>query len=353
MYLDKLLQLEKSKKIAIIGLGQENLQFLNWLINTVKFDPSRILIADQKNIDLSLPVLKAFLSLNSNIFSGGEYLKVLDYPDTTLVFKAPGIWSLKPEFESFREKHGQDSIQSSLVFFFEKYREQIIGITGTKGKSTTSSLLNHLLVKSDSVKAHYCGNTTNISPYQFWTELNQGIDPEEFFVVEVSSFQLQDLANAQISPKYGIITNYYIDHQDQHANPEEYWRAKDTVFKFQKKSETTLITQTVIDKTQTKDKLENTSLIDLGVAEVICSQFKTSLEGEHNKFNLAQAIITYLSIVSRSPININHESVLLTLNQYKEAIQSGLDSYKPMAHRQELISSFVAPITINTKTDKN
>jgi UDP-N-acetylmuramoylalanine-D-glutamate ligase len=349
MYLERLLSLCKEHKVAIIGLGQENLQFIEWLVNTAKLPISQILLADQRVFDTSQGTLAPFKNYPDHIFSGPAYLDILKDESVKMVFKAPGIWSLKPEFKEFRRKNGNDSIHSSLVFFFEKYRKQIISVTGTKGKSTTSSLLNHLLTSSKKITSHYCGNTTNISPYQFWTDLSEEIDTDKYFVIETSSFQLQDIAFAQISAAYGIITNYFVDHQDQHQNPEEYWKAKDAVFNFQLEGETTLITQTVETHTQSKNNMSSTVIITPILAHEIAANFVTSLQGIHNQSNLSQAIITYLSIIDQS-LNIRNKKELLSVvKANKHNLQNALDTYKPLAHRQEIFGFFTSKIAIKTR----
>lgn len=349
MYLEKLLSLPAKDKIGIIGLGQENMQFVEWLLNTLKIKPSKILLADQREIDLSNPLFHEFNKFQHNIFSGNDYLDILKQPSLNIIFKAPGIWSHKPEFEEFRNKHGKDSIQSSLVFFYERYRDQIITVTGTKGKSTTSSLLNHFLQNSQVVISHYCGNTTNISPYQFWTHLNQEVNPAEYFVVEASSFQLQDLAFASISSRYGVITNYYIDHQDQHGTPIEYWRAKDTIFKYQKDGEITLITQSVLDNTQSKENLNKTILVSSDLAHEIVIDFDSLLKGAHNESNIAQALLMYLKIVNDN-FDPNQKALIISnIQNCHQDIQKSLNSYKPLSHRQEVFSTFASPIVIKTQ----
>lgn len=349
MYLEKLLSLPSNEKIGIIGLGQENLQFIDWLLHVVNIKPSQILLADQREINLSNPILQDFKNIQDNIFSGDNYLDILKQSKLNIAFKAPGIWSLKPEFEEFRNKHGKDSIQSSLVFFYERYREQIITVTGTKGKSTTSSLLNHFLQNSQIVTSHYCGNTTNISPYQFWTNINQKINSTEYFVVEASSFQLQDLAFATISSHFGIITNYYIDHQDQHGTPIEYWKAKDTVYKYQKYGEITLITESVLDHSQSKKSFDNTALISSNLAHEIASRFSSSLEGSHNESNITQAVLVYLKVIDNKFDLTQKVQILSHLQTHQQTIQKSLDSYKPLSHRQEVFDTFTSSIIIKTK----
>ena len=140
--------LPKNKQILLLGLGGEIWQFLNWLIEVVKFDPKQIVLADGKEqIDFKNYQKSDF----GEVFLGKNYLESLQNPDLELVFKAPGIWSLKPELEQFRHQKGADKVLSSLVFFMQKFQPQIVGITGTKGKSTTASLTHFLLQKSVSV----------------------------------------------------------------------------------------------------------------------------------------------------------------------------------------------------------
>jgi UDP-N-acetylmuramoylalanine-D-glutamate ligase len=349
MYLKKLLSLAENDTIAIIGIGQENLQFIDWLINTAKVPISKILLADQKNIDLSSEILTPFQSHQDNIFTGDNYLEVLNNDKIKLAFKAPGIWSLQPEFENFRSIKGHDSIHSSLVFFYEKYRNQIISVTGTKGKSTTSSLLNHLLNASDSVTSHYCGNTTNISPYQFWKEINQKVNTSEYFVIETSSFQLQDLGYAQVSGGHGVITNYYVDHQDQHGKPEEYWKAKDNIFKYQKDGEMTLITESVATNTQTKNKLDQTLILHPEFSHKIATNFDSTLHGVHNESNIGQAILTYLKITNPNIDLKDNEQVLKLVLLNTKQLQKAFDTYKPLSHRQEIIHAFTTPLNIKTR----
>jgi UDP-N-acetylmuramoylalanine-D-glutamate ligase len=350
MYLQKLLSLPPYKSIAVIGIGQENLQFLDWLLRVVKLDPSRILLADSKSVDLSNPILSIFTDFPKNIFVGQNYLDVLKLESVSIVFKAPGIWSLKPEFIDFRIKNGEDSILGSLVFFYEKYRTQIVTITGTKGKSTTSSLLNQILNQSSSLTTHYCGNTTNISPYKFWQNLDQSLNKLEYFIIEASSFQLQDLAYPKLSSQYGIITNYYIDHQDQHATAEEYWLAKDSTFAFQNKGEHTLVTQSVFDKTQSKDKTSSLILVDTNLAQTISDYFTICLEGSHNQLNLAQAVLAYLQIMEQFNFTTENTDILHKLIiKHKPHIQASLDTYQPLSHRQEIFSTSESQVEIKSK----
>jgi len=343
------------KKIAIIGLGKENLQFLDWLLKVVKFDPKNIILADQKEVDLSAILLDYQGNQTVTTFFGENYLDCLQVPDLEYAFKAPGIWSLKSEFETFRQQKGVDRVCSSLVFFLQKYRDQIVGVTGTKGKSTTSALIHNLLSGFENTKATYCGNTTGISPYQFWTDLNQEIDANQFFVIELSSFQLQDLGFSQISPKYAVITNYFIDHQDQHATVREYWKAKDQLFTHQKDDDLVVISQTVVENTQFSEALTSAKmlLINTELANQhpeLIGFIKSPLLGEHNQRNTDQAIAITAAVRLKSEGKIGDvNDICEEIKKNKFKYQASVNRFKGLPHRIELVRTVESQTFLNQR----
>jgi len=315
-------------KIALIGLGRENLQFLRWLIEVAGLSSSQILLADQLDYKQlsseTLNIVEKYNFKQNQLFLGKGYLQVLEQNNVKQVFKSPGIWSLKPEFENFRKVNGQSSVQSSLVYFFEKYRDQIIGITGTKGKSTTSSLVTHLINKTSSKTATYCGNSINISPYTYWTQLDQSVNSNHFFVIEISSFQLQDLGKSQISPKYALITNYLIDHLDHHKDLQEYWCSKDNLFLFQKETDFCLVGETVLQKS-TRSQLIKDRVLAQETINNFKNLFSSPLLGDHNWSNLAQSLVLVEKITG------------LMIPTNKNLYQQAISSYQNLPHRLELI----------------
>jgi len=327
--LDELLSLVgQDRFITIIGLGRENFQFLKWLLEVVNFPKNQIFLADQKTLEQTSKEILDYLQQYSfqewQLVFGPEYLTVLQRPNVSLVFKSPGIWSLRPEFQEFRRSHGQDKVCSSLVFFMEKYRQQIIGITGTKGKSTTANLTTHLINSvSGNFKAVYCGNSVNLSPYVFWTTLNQTIDPNLVFVLELSSFQLQDLGFSQISPKYALITNYYIDHLDQHKDVQEYWASKDNLFLFQEPEDFCLVGPSVLQNSLHPEFVVN-KVLNPAEVEKYKQTFTSSLMGEHNWFNLTLSLKVTEFVTGKK--------ILADKTLYQQAISS----YSSLPHRLEL-----------------
>jgi len=327
--LDELLLLARHNRfIALIGLGRENCQFLKWLIEVVNFPKEQIFLADQKPLAQAaaetLDCLQNYGFSDWQCVFGQDYLSVLQKPNLALVFKSPGIWSLKPEFQEFRKLYGEDKILSSLVFFLEKYRLQIVGITGTKGKSTTANLTTHLINSVSDLKAVYCGNSVNLSPYVYWLTLAQPVDPRQLFVLELSSFQLEDLGYSRISPKYALITNYYIDHLDQHKDTQEYWASKDNLFLFQEPEDFCLVGPSVLQNSLHSELIANKVLTSTEVA-IYKQTFTSPLIGEHNWLNLALSLKVTEFITDKQAL------------AEKELYQQAIISYPKLPHRLELV----------------
>lgn len=307
-------------KILILGFGNENKQFYQWLTEVCLFAEEKIIVAD-KNTNLELPEGLPV----KNRFLGEKYLNSLDLENVDWVVKSPGIWSLLPKLEEFRKRRGVGRIINSMTFFLERFSERIIGVTGTKGKSTTSSIVSHLIENCLHQKAHVCGNTSNLSPYNFWLDLKQ--KPQDtWFVLELSSFQLQDLGYSEISPKFAIISNYYLDHQDQHASPNEYWQAKDNIFLFQENG-TVIYNQQVLDFSPNKELLEKVGIkVTQQIADDLSKDLTPQIQGQHNMMNLALAIgcIKKISQAYELPIS-------------EVELQKAVAEYKGLPHRSEII----------------
>jgi UDP-N-acetylmuramoylalanine--D-glutamate ligase len=313
LYYDKLIEAKKNNsKILIIGNGVENKQFITWLVDVIDYPKNNIEIADQNEI----------VNSDFKTYTGNDYLKALNN-NYALVIKAPGIWSEKQEFKAYRYSNGPDSILSSLTFFVEQFPKQIVMITGTKGKTTTSSWITHILKSSTTLNIEYCGNTTNISPYQFWDSIEAKLD-NYIFVLEVSSFQLQDLGCTKLSPKYAAITNLYIDHLDQHATKEEYWIAKDNIYLNQNENDILVITKQVSDNLLSRKITpnSNTIVIDEERIEEFKSDYTFNLIGEHNISNLLLA---------------NTIATIINPNVYE--LQPIINSFVPPKGRLELIKT--------------
>lgn len=191
-------------KIAILGFGREGQSVFKYLKKSAQFKKAKIQILDQK--------------INKN------YLKNIEKFD--LVFRSPGIPYNLPELKRARQKGVYFSSVTRL--FFENYKGKIIGVTGTKGKGTTSTLIYEML-KAQGFKVFLAGNigTSAVEALLKYKEY-------PLAVLELSSFQLQDL---NTSPQIALMLDIFPDHQDAHLDLKEYYEAKSNIGRFQKKTD--------------------------------------------------------------------------------------------------------------------
>lgn len=180
----KLSELARKKRILILGFGKEghaSLGFLKSKIPTAQVDT-----ADQKD--------------------GADYLaKQHDYD---LVIKSPGI---RPELVTV-------PYTTATNIFFANTHGMVIGVTGSKGKSTTASLIYTILKKAGK-PVHLMGNIGSPALDALSTETGPG----QIYIFELSSYQLADIA---YSPHIAVMTNFFPEHMDYHGGIEEYWEAK-------------------------------------------------------------------------------------------------------------------------------
>ncbi len=182
-----------------------------------------------KGADVLVTDLKKEKELNLSLLEGIPVKYILgrhrkkDFKEADLIVKNPAVpWS------SEYLKLAKGKVKSDVMLFFELCpREQIIGITGTKGKSTTA-FLTYLLLRE---KYHtlLAGNI-GISPFKILDKITK----ETKVVLELSSFGLEGL---QKSPKTALITNILPDHLDRYKNMKEYIEAKKNIFRYQEKED--------------------------------------------------------------------------------------------------------------------
>ncbi|MFH2118614.1 MAG: UDP-N-acetylmuramoyl-L-alanine--D-glutamate ligase, partial [Candidatus Paceibacterota bacterium] len=214
------------QKILILGLGAEGwstYQFLRQHLPDLK-----LTIADQRPIAKLIDEQQAILQQDQHatLALGASYLDKIDKFD--LIFKAPGIpkslldASGKPAIKKAITKGAQ--LASNTQLFFELCPGKIIGITGTKGKSTTAAVIHHVL-ETSGLKTLLLGNIGTPA----LTQLAQ-IEADTLVVYELSSHQLETLT---ISPYVAVIQDITSEHLDYYATTEEYQTAKTAITRWQ------------------------------------------------------------------------------------------------------------------------
>ncbi|MBI2040256.1 UDP-N-acetylmuramoyl-L-alanine--D-glutamate ligase [Candidatus Microgenomates bacterium] len=191
----------KNKTILILGFGREGQATLKFLRK--HFPKKEIRVADQSE--------------------GKNYLDKINNYD--VIIKSPGIPYL-PEIKKAKDQG--KIITSATQIFFDLCIGKIIGVTGTKGKSTTAAMIYEVL-KRGGFDVYLAGNIGQPA-----LELLEKINGDSIVVYELSSFQLADLTK---SPHIAVITNIYPEHLDHHGSFEDYKNAKANIVKFQKEDD--------------------------------------------------------------------------------------------------------------------
>lgn len=208
----------RGKKVAVLGLGIEGQDVVQFLAG----QGAQIKVFDRKDeAELDLPPITNHLSL----ITGPDYLKdgLLNFD---YIIRSPGVRPDLPEILAAKEKGVK--VTTAVNIFFELCPCTIIGVTGTKGKGTTASLIHECLVASGKT-SYLAGNIG--TPY---LELLTKLKKSDVVVLEMSSFQLIDIEK---SPHVAVVINITTDHMDWHTNREEYVEAKTNIVHYQTKND--------------------------------------------------------------------------------------------------------------------
>jgi len=279
-----------NKKIALLGLGVENLALLKYLL---KHKVScQVTICDQRSEN----------ELKNKLGNRGGSKKITyraeanfnrNLEDFDVVFRSPGWPIACPGIQSAIQKKKIEShrfkidawLYSPMKLFFDLCpAKNLIGITGTKGKGTTASLICAIL-KNNKRKVWLAGNI-GIAPFEFIDQIKK----TDYVVLELSSFQLEDLHK---SPRLAVITNFSKEHlvpadpnnPNYHQTMKVYWESKANIFKHQSAKDVLIVNQNF--KTSFKNIF---STVKSQVVYFGKSELKSNLIGEHNKENIAAAL---------------------------------------------------------------
>lgn len=215
--IDELINFLKDKKITILGFGLEGKSTYNFIR---KYLPEKELnIRYNKESKEENEYLNK--DKNLSFITGNKYLEELDKYD--VIIKSPGISLKSIDVNKIKEK-----IYSQLELFLEHTKSFTIGITGTKGKSTTSSLIYEVLKKQNK-DVELLGNIGT----PIFDEIEK-INDNTIVVLEMSSHALQYVEK---SPNISILLNLYEEHLDFYKSFEEYGDAKFNIFKYQSKED--------------------------------------------------------------------------------------------------------------------
>lgn len=299
------------KRVAIIGLGIEGVALCDFLIDkassvTVLEKMPLSVIVEKAEPELAQKILKISQNDQIDFVFGENYLDGLENFD--IVFRSPSFYFNDPALLAAKSKGVFVSTQIQL--FFDLCPCKIIGVTGTKGKGTTSSLIFSILEKNAKLQI----SNDKIAPKIFLAgnigypaiTLIPEIKEDDIVVLELSNFQLADLTK---SPDVAVVTNLYVDHLDYHQSISEYHAAKLNILAHQKIGDLAVLNssstfdQTDLDTISSEIEyfghnyekaivLNNSVILDPAGRDIeICSIDEINLYGEHNLENIAAASI--------------------------------------------------------------
>lgn len=301
---DKICNVVNGKNVLILGFGREGKSTYRFLCKYAKC--KSVTIADSRELE---PVENAELKV------GADYQKGIEKFD--VIIKSPGI-VLENQSEDLLKK-----ITSQTELFFMCFSNQTIGITGTKGKSTTSTLIYHILKD----KVDDCLLMGNIGVPSF--DMMEQIDDKTIIVYELSCHQLE---YTNISPKTAIMLNLYPEHLDHYGTYEKYVHAKENIYRYQKENDLLICNAANLPKEcggkvlsissdgTSADIMTHERNIRYNGKEIMINENDTALVGNHNVFNIAAAY----AVCGEYGVN-------------DEEFFASLKTYKPLAHRLEFI----------------
>ncbi len=207
----------KKKKVALLGFGVEGLETLRFL----QKKGADVWVLDRKQKEqFDQNLITQAEELGASLSLGEKYLESLT--EDEIIVRSPGVKRLLPELVA-AEQQGV-SITSHTKLFFDLCPCPIIGVTGTKGKGTTATLIYEMLKEAG--KDAYLGGNIGVPPLSFLDKLQS----TSIVVLELSSFQLQDMTK---SPHIAVLLMVTSEHLDHHATLEEYVEAKRNILRFQ------------------------------------------------------------------------------------------------------------------------
>ena len=215
----------RGKRVAIIGLGVSNIPLIDYFYNL----GASVAFFDKRPVEkLDKEAVQKIHNYNFDLYLGENNLENLK--GFSIIFRSPSCRPDAPEI--IDEVRKGAVLTSEIEMLMQTCPATIIGITGSDGKTTTTSLI-YEIIKQSGKKCYLGGNIG----FPLFTKVRE-MTPEDVVVLELSSFQLMDM---QISPHIAVITNISPNHLDIHKSYEEYIEAKKNIFKSQNKNDILVI----------------------------------------------------------------------------------------------------------------
>ncbi|MEA2092792.1 MAG: UDP-N-acetylmuramoyl-L-alanine--D-glutamate ligase [Patescibacteria group bacterium] len=282
----------ENKKILILGLGEEGLDNLCFVQEKIEY--KELGIADITPFEQIKEKTKERLKNNIKLYFGEDYLSSVG--DYDIIIKSPGVPLHKIKFKK------NQIVTSQSDIFIKNCKGRIVGVTGTKGKSTTSLMIHHIL-KKKGYNSFLIGNI-GVPVLGYLGEEKE----EDIFIYELSSFQLQTITN---SPHIAVVLNLFKDHLDRHKDFEEYFLSKKKIVDFQNSNDLVIYNQ---------NNVFSRKIGESSLAKKISFSGKEKIKGVATPLDPIFEVITAIGV------------------EKKEVHQLLLD-FKGLPHRMEYVST--------------
>jgi len=285
----------KNKRILVVGLGLQAggvgiASFFSKLGSKVKVTD----IKTEQELDTSIKDLKQY----PIEYTLGQH-KLEDFINTDYIFKGPGVkWDI-PEIIQAQKKGIPIELEASFVVSLLDCKT--IGVTGTRGKSTTTHMIYEILKKSGK-NVHIGGNISGVSTINLLNTVKEN----DIVVLELSSWALSGFHKKKMSPNIAVFTNFYPDHLNYYKSINEYLYDKKAIYMYQKKQDYCVINNSLKKYLDFNEIIANKIIFN----KENNIMFKY-LKGQHNQEN-ANAALSVSKI-----FNIDEQKTKETISEYK------------------------------------
>ncbi len=301
----------KGKKITMLGLG-----LLGRGVNVAKFLAelgAELTITDLKTALVLAPSIKQLSKFKNIRYVFGEH-KLADFKNRDMVIKSAGVPLGSPYIAEAKKNKIPVEMDASL---FAKFTPAtIVGITGTRGKSTVTHILEHILNPAYPKHIFVGGNVRGMATLPLLKKTKVG----DIVVLELDSWQLQGFGDAKISPHIAVFTNFLNDHMNYYkGSMDKYFADKANIFKYQKEDEVLVASEQAVKEIKARFKGLVKGDAFIARKSIVPKSWKIKIPGEHNIENVACAIL-----------------VARELDVAENIIKKGVESFAGVPGRLEL-----------------
>lgn len=337
----------KDKKILMVGMGREGFATARFL-RELRLGKA-LAVADKKALEEFSVEEQSFLKEGFELHLGADYLK--DWGDYDVVIKSPGLSIRKfPEIE--KAVAAGAKLTSATNIFFANVVGKVIAVTGSKGKSTTSSLI-YALLEAGGLPVDLVGNIGKPALDFLLTDLKMSKEDQikKYYIFEISSYQLEDFNS---SAEIAVLVSFFPEHMDYHGDEEAYFQSKmhlianlgerskviynyasekireEITKRFGKERDEKLIPFNDGEKICLVQSAEKNELcLEVDGKQIICAS-EVRLKGRHNLENMLAGC-----------------AVARELGVKWEVVKAVLGAFKGLEHRLELVGQFKEIIFYN------